>query len=361
MIRLKAIASIAGPCAVLAAMWVSLSLVAHAQPSAEPAAAVPPEPSLVLLLDPRGRAPQAGLLLALRIQLGAAARVQAREVPAGLDRAASAEAARAGLAAEGARAAVWPEAPAPDSGAGFTVCTLRLGPDGQPAPLEVREVHVPEGPDLDRTIALKVSEILDQNAAPPEPAAGVTPAPPPARPEPQLKRWRLGLVGQLGAAAAPLGGTGFGSWGPAIALGAGLANGRVRYEALAEATWLLPVQRTAGTAVVEVQEIVPGLRLCGAAPVGPLWLGAYTAFALSVVHGEAANERAQGKETEVAPSWLLGAAAELPLAPWFGVGVDVGVQVRLRRQRFDVENDEVADSGRVRPIARLALAFRPGS
>lgn len=350
-------------------MWVSQGSAVRAQEATAAQTAVPAERGPVLLLEPPGGQPQSGLLLALRIQLGDGVPVETRELDTRLvDRAARTQAAEAVLAAEPARAVVWTEAPTPYSG--FTVCTLRPVPGGGPPRLDVREVSGLQGPDLDRTIALEVSEILDQTSTSSTPSPVPTaPAPPSARPPPasepraegEIAGWRLGFVGQLGAAAAPLGGIGYASWGPALAAGVGFGHERVRYELLAEASWMLPAERTAGTAVVEVQEVMPGLRLSAAAPIGEVWLGAYTAFALSLVAAEARNERTSGAESELVPSWLIGVAGELPLTPWVGLTLDVGAQVRLRRQRFSVDDDEVADSGKVRPLARVAIVFRPGS
>jgi len=346
----------------------------RAQPTA--AAALPAAPDAarsgpVLLLDEEGAAPQAGLLLALRIQLGEDARVEARPAPAGLTRAGRTQAAATLLAAEQARAVVWTEAsqgsPPGEDGA-LTFFVLRPGSQGGADALDAQRVEGPPGPDLDRTIALKVSEIMEQAQTSSTPSEGAAPAPgsavSAARPPEVVApapAWRFRLLAQLAAMAAPVGATGFGPWGPALGAGVSLRLDALRFGALAEVTWLPAVTREDAGARVQVQELTPALRLSAQTWLGSLWLGPYTAVAWSVVRAEASSADGMVDDaSELSPSWLAGAGIELPLSAGFGLALDLGVQVRLRRQRFSVEGRELADSGRARPVGRLALSFRPG-
>jgi hypothetical protein len=340
-------------------------------PTAVPATATAPGgESPVLLLDEPGRAPQDGLLLALRIQLGPGTPVELRGVAEGQARSGRTEAAAALLRAERARAVVWTEVSQgaePGAATGLTFLVLRPGSAAGPPALDAHRVDGPTGPDLDRTIALKVSEILAQTPASSSlgegSAAGPTdrnalPGGPPSQPAPS---WQLGLLAQVAGLAAPVGGTGFGRWGLALGAGASLRREAIHFGALAELTWLPPVARQDGGARIEVRELVPGLRLSAQTGLGPLWVGLHTGLAVSLLSAEASSADGRTAEaSELSPSWLAGAGVELPLTAALGLAVDLGVQVRLRRQHFAVEKRDLADSGVVRPVARIAIAFRPG-
>jgi hypothetical protein len=326
----------------------------------------------VLLLDEVGQPAHDGLLLALRIQLGDGTVVESRPLPAGLQRSGRTRAAAQLRSAERARAVVWTEqsqGTPPGEQDGLTFLVLRAGATNGPDFLDAHRVQGPRGPDLDRTIALKVSEILEQNqttstspedpSALPGTAAGTSPGADPA--VALAPGWRLGLLAQLGALGAPVGGIGFGRWGPVLGAGATLRRDQLRFGALAELTWLPPASREDALARLEVQELAPALRLSAQTALGSVWLGAYTAFAWSVVLAEATNAAGvQDDATELSMSWQAGAGVELRLAPSWGVGFELGLQARLRRQRFAVEERELADSGLLRPAGRLALSFRPG-
>jgi hypothetical protein len=358
-------------------MWLmdASGSAVRAQPTAAtavPAGANEASRGRVLLLDEAGQPPQDGLLLALRIQLGDGAVVETRVVPEGLARSGRTQAAAELRASEGAHAVVWTErsqgAP-PGEAAGLTFLVLRAGSGNGPDALDAHRVAGSPGPDLDRTIALKVSEILEQSQATSTPTEGSLADPAGVGPRPgdalagvvAAPAWRLGLLAQLGALAAPVGGTGFGRWGPVLGAGASLRRDRLRFAALAELTWLPTASRADASARLEVQELAPALRLSAQTALGPVWLGAYAAVACSVLQAEATNAAGVvDDETELSASWLAGLGLELPLVPALGLGLELGAQGRLRRQRFTVEQRELADSGSLRPTARLVLSFRPG-
>ena len=324
----------------------------------------------MLLLEEPGQARE-GMLLALRIQLGRAAVVERRELPAGLDAAGRSAAARATLAAQGARAVVWTEPAAAHAGENeaLTVFTLRHGPAGAPSEPEAHLVEGPDGPDRDRTIALKVSEIVEQRPATSTPSRAAVPPPPGTapplaltdRPAPEpAASWRVGLFAQASVMGAPVGGVGFSRWGLALGAGASLERGALRLGALAELGWLpQATSEDAQARRLQVQELAPGVRFIAHARLGLLWVGAYAGLSYSLLEAEGSARGMTEEETEVSLSGLGGASLELPLASALALGLDAGVQVRVRRQYFDVEDRELADSGRLRPVARLVVAWRP--
>jgi hypothetical protein len=347
----------------LVAALLAAALGAHAQ--SPPQTPLPPagEGPLLVLTHP-GEPVPSGLLLALRVQLGATLRIETRTVPDGLDVAAINQAATSMLATEHGRAVVWT---GPSEG-GREVYVCRLSLDGA-AQLTAALVPGVPGPDLDRTLALKISEMLEgatpkpvsaQDTTPPAPA----PAPaPPSRPTAEAARpsWRLGFLGQVAGVVSPRADSSFGQFGPALAAGASVSRPALRGAALLEIAWLPAIgTRTVGDVDVAVQELTPALRVNAQLSLGKVWLGAEAGFAVSLLHPSATTARGDyADRTVAAPSWLAGLGIELPLIAELALALDGGVQVQLRRQRFSVFGVEVADSGRLRPLGRIAISFRP--
>jgi hypothetical protein len=352
-----------------AALWVG-AVGAQAQ-AGEPAVTENPTngpKGALLVLIEAGEPEPAGLLLALRVQLGPTETVETRTVPADLDDAALRQAATSMLSAEQARAALWIE----PTQSGERVYVVR-GPADRAA-LAKAKLRGKPGPDMDRTLALKIAELLSAEPTappppPPAPPAATAPAPapkpspPPAAEAPRPPPWQLHAVAELAGVISPRSDSGFGQLGPALAGGVSLDGPRQRYAALLDLTWLPPVQtRAEGGVELDVQELSPALRASGQLALGPVWLGAQTGIALALANAEATTTRGDyGERTELAPSWLAGVGIEVPMLTAFSLALDAGVQVQLRRQRFSVFRVELADSRRVRPLGRIAIVFRPSA
>lgn len=348
----------------LAAALLAAALGAHAQPPPQPL--LPPTGvSPLLVLTHPGEPPPSGLLLALRVQLGATLRIETRTVPEGLDVAAITQSAASMLATEHGRAVLWTE---PSEG-GRQVYVCRPSSDGG-AQLTTAQVPGVPGPDLDRTLALKISEMLE--GTPTKPVAAQNVAPPAQAPHPTADKarptadaarpsWRLGFVGQVGGVVSPRADSSFGKFGPALAAGASSSGPVLRGAALLELVWLPAIgTSTVGDVQIAVQELTPALRVNAQLLLGKVWLGAEAGFAVSLLRPSATTARGDyADRTVAAPSWFAGLGIELPLVPELALAVDGGVQVQLRRQRFSVFGVEVADSRRLRPLGRIAISYRP--
>jgi hypothetical protein len=319
----------------------------------------------VLVLIEAGAPPPSGLLLALKVQLGPGASVETRTVPAGLDPPALQQAAFAMLRAEQTRAALWIERTEP----GARVQMVQGSADGpQLTSAEVRGIR---GPDMDRTLALKISELLSaEPSAPspappaPSPAPAAAPTPPPAPPPPTAEAprlaWQLHGVAELAGVVSPRSDSGFGQVGPALAGGVSLDGQSQRFAALLDVTWLPSVRtRAQGGVELDVQELAPALRARAQLALGSVWLGANAGFVLALLNAEATTTRGDyGKVPEIAPAWLASVGVEVPMLTAFSLALDAGLQVQLRRQRFTVFGVELADSRRVRPRGRVDRGVR---
>jgi hypothetical protein len=356
------------PITLVAAALLVGTVGAHAQENDSKPPETPEDnpKTTVLVLSEAGAPEPAGLLLALRVQLGPTVSVETRAVPAGLDDAALQQAATSLQTAEQARAALWIE----QSAAGQRVYVVRGSAGG--AQLTSAAVHGKRGPNMDRTLALKISELVSAEPSapsppPPAPAPAPAPAPrPPSLPRPPTAeaarpRWELHAIAELAGVVSPRSDSGFGQLGPALAGGVSLDGPEQRYAALLDVTWLPSVQtRAAGGVELDVQELAPALRASAQLAVGSVWLGAQGGIALALLNAEASTTRGDyGKVPEVAPAWLASIGIEVPMLTAFSLALDAGVQVQVRRQRFTVFGVELADSQRVRPLGRIAICFRP--
>jgi hypothetical protein len=95
-----------------------------------------------------------------------------------------------------------------------------------------------------------------------------------------------------------------------------------------------------------------GARL-GPAVVGG-GLGAKLAF--TDVEGTTRTGR-QGTATELLPSAVASIDGELPLSASLGARLAFGTELRFKRQHFLIEGDDVGNTGRVAPFARLSIVW----
>ncbi|MFI5308357.1 MAG: hypothetical protein ACHQ53_13440 [Polyangiales bacterium] len=321
---------------------------------AGPASAEQPasaQQKVLLLLDPTAVRP--GLLAALRIQLSGVAEVE----PLTMERGGSVPA-RIALATElslreHALLAVWTVGPALDEDASDVVLYL-VGQRERRALVEVVRVPGGEGPDLDRTLALKVRVALDElersGAASP---GGVMLAPPsPEGP----KSW--GALFGAGAIVGPQTGAAVGQWGAHLRAGPSLLVTPFRLSLELALAWFPALRIESAGDSVRVSELAPGLALHAQVRQAALWLGLRSGVALVWVQASGRSRSGtQGQGSEQLAVLENGVDVELPIARGLGVELELLAQTWLDRQRFAVNGREIADLGRLRPLARLTLTW----
>jgi hypothetical protein len=172
---------------------------------------------------------------------------------------------------------------------------------------------------------------------------------------------RVGATLSAGAAFAPLGDTALGQWGVGVSAGPTfeLTDFRLSAELALDVFPALRIER--GGARVRYRELQPALLAHAQVREGDLWLGAHTGFALSFADARGERPRVTPGSSDRLPAWTVGVDATLALGAGLGVSLGVDLQVRMRRQRYAIDGDEVADLGRLRPLARLALTWTTGA
>lgn len=321
------------------------------------------EPS-VLVLRPAGSPAQPGLIQALRIQLADAGPVLeggelvARSLPERI-----AEAGQRGRQAQ-ARVAIWVEPAAtagPLDAAGAPWLLYLVGRrDGR---VLVDVVQVPEGtgPDVERSLALKVREAHDtMREAEPDGALLVAEASAVAADQ-APRPWGFRLA--LGPAVAALDGSSAGQWGLSMALGAALhlggrarEPGRVSLHAAAQLRWFAAAPVKAASGSVELDELDPGLWLAGLHHAGRFAIGVSSGLLARRVHVEAvasSGERASARQLV----WSIPIALELQvgLAERFALRLAPGFEINLNPETFAIEAVPVVELGRIRPGLELSL------
>jgi hypothetical protein len=314
----------------------------------------------VLFAEDSAGPPRTELLLALRIQLTGVAEIEGRSLALPSSTSARIDAASALASAENALAVVWTEGPVQTADGSQEAILYVVGQSHGRALLEVVRVPGNSGPDMDRTLALKVREIIDTlrraQSSTPRADALVPNLSPAGANEPAARFTAAAALGVLGAAQS---GTPLGQWGATLAAGPRLYGRALRLSGMLGLVLLPRSEVRKADARVGLVEITPSLYAHGQAKVGWLWLGARAGFALAFVTADGSNARgARGVASEELPSMLLGLDAELPLGSDLGLCLGVQLETRLRRQRFAVDERQIADLGRLRPSALLALTWR---
>jgi hypothetical protein len=320
------------------------------------AARVQAEDRVVLLQDPA--APSgSGLAYALRIQLTGAADVDVRDLPQDAGVSLRVQAASQLAQAEDVLVAVWAE-PAVELENGSREAVLYVvGHKQGRALVEIVRIPGGEGPDVDRSLALKVRELVDEVRANRAKAAenDLMLEPAAASSAPSEPGWGARVL--VAGALAPLSGSALGQWGARIAAGPAWREDALRVSALAELTIFpeLEVDATAGKA--NLFELAPGVLAHAQWRQGAVWVGLRAGLALSLLAAEGQSPSGRGDAREIAPSWLAGVDVELPISDGLGVAAAVDLQTRIRRQRFSIDEDEVVDLGRLRPLVSIALTW----
>lgn len=338
------------------------------------------QPSLLVLEDPAE--PQPRLLAALRIQLGAGVRVDVRATSrSGALPAQLAEASR--LAREEARAAVmWVDA-AGEQAASRQALLYVVGQRDGRALVEVVSVPAGRGPDLERVLALKVSELLEEMRS--EPAHALAPpvprrtqvaaAPPPMAAEDSGPP--MAAEGSPPPMAAAVAGS---TWDAALAVGPRLSSvfgasltrfgvgalaatewtfGSVRAGIGLGLDWYPTARRERVGATLDVNEVAPLARAELTLRQPLVDVSVHTGVALDSLSVSGRTELATtGHSAAVSLAWLAGVGVERALASRLALAAFMELAVQARRQYFAVNGEDALDLGRVRLIAGIELRVR---
>jgi hypothetical protein len=325
-------------------------------------------PERVVLLEEPGQPSRTELIQALRIQLSGVAALDVRQMPAESSGLSERIHAASQLAeAPDALVVVWAE-PTMELEDGSREAVLYVvGRTQGRALVEVVRVQGGDSPDVDRSVALKVRDLVyevqrNRAAAPQNPELGLeepaapsatTPTPAPA-PPPAAAPWGLTAAG--GVAIGTL--SGLGQWGLALAGGATFDRDPLRLSGRLELRWFPELTAEgSGASEARLSEVAPGLLLRAQWRTSALRLGLRAGIALSFLDADAASARGVGDDAPTVTSLLAGPELELPIAAGFGLSAALELQVRLRRQRYTVLGEELIDLGRVRPLLLLALTW----
>lgn len=235
------------------------------------------------------------------------------------------------------------------------------------------------GPSLERAMALKVREVLDEfvrieRAPPTTPvsAAPATPTPPtpttaaaPTASAPPVtsspgRRGRLALLLELTAAGSSPGGNA----GPQLQLGGslGLAHDALggRAEAWLGARWASALSHRSELGAVRATEWAPRLGLRLGWPWRSIRVGARVDLSLRVLHATGTRtDGERGSRSAVSPALALGPELALPLSRHWQLRWAPGIELALRAQRFAIDEQAVLDLGRVRAFAELSAIYMP--
>jgi hypothetical protein len=311
----------------------------------------------VVLLDDPAR-PSPGLISALHIQLTGVARLDVRQDIVNTGISARIQAASGLARSDDVLVVTWTEPAVELAGGGREAVLYVVGRKQGRALLEVVRVPGGEGPDVERSLALKLREVIDEvrhNRARAttvdvtlEPVQSGTPASP-------AGRW--GEAAAVAAALTPLDGRDSGQWGGRMSGGAALRAGPFRLSGLLQMGVFPLVEIEREAAVVRFYELAPGLLVRAQFDHRPWWFGLRGGPQLSVVDAEARAEGSEGEASEVLASFLVGAEVELTIGGGVGIAAAIDLEGRFTRQFFTVAGERVMDLGRVRPIASIALTW----
>jgi hypothetical protein len=309
----------------------------------------------VVLLEEPGR-PEPGLTSALRIQLTGVAELDVRQAPETPGVSARVQAASELAQEDDVLVVTWAE-PAVTLGDGSREAVLYVvGHKQGRALLEVVRVPGGDGPEVERSLALKLREVVDEvrhNRQQAEAASGdLMLEPAPSR---SARGW--GATVAVSGAVGPLPGSELGQWGVRMSAGPALRDGSLRLLAMLQLAVFPQLEIARDARRVQLYELGPGLLLRAQLRQRLVWLGLRIGPELSWVQAEGQSARGRGETTEIVPSLIAGLDVELPLADGVSVGAAVDLEARFKRQRFTIDGARVADLGRLRPVASIGLIW----
>jgi hypothetical protein len=326
-------------------------------------------PSLVkvLLIQPENAPVRPGLEPSLRIQLRGTAELEVETVawPAELP-ARVADATRRAQA-RGVEWVVWADPPLvdpEDPSANEVSVVYLVGKRQDRALIEVVRVPGGEGPDVDRSLALKVHELIgvrDGAAYALGNAPLPQPEPPPVEtPAPVSERGRtVALFFEVGPQLASEGNAGA-VLDLVLAAGPGLRGERFALDVPIEVQVGLGRSVEDARGEVSWNETSVGLALRGALRLsGALRAGAFAGVVIGFANAEGVSPAGvRGEATETLPALNFGLEGELVLLGPLSARAAFGLTQRIKRQRFAIDGQDVADLGRLLPSARVSLLYR---
>ncbi len=291
----------------------------------------------VVVLGGAHTSPPAGLVEALRIQLGKSADVVDIAVPDETENTGStSDRAAAALRALGASAVLW------------------LDDANEPAHVWVVTTSAPDArielggldsanPERDRVLALKVEELLERE--PSVPRSSEQRARTRAFIEPGLRAWGGGSPTQL-------------VLGPALAIGPRWEWPSALFEVHGSFVFDPTLQARAAAGRVEVSTTFIGVGSRVLWRAAPFAIGPYLEAGVDVLRarGTTADQRLGSAELLV-PSALFGCDLRLDLAPRIELRASAGPQILYVRERLALEAQPVLDFGRVHGTASLSGLF----
>jgi hypothetical protein len=323
------------------------------------AGSVQAQPRVAVLTGPDG-AERPGFVDQLRIQLGGEASVVRGGAVVGSTQSERVQAASAEMSRVDASLGVWLQGPVARSDGDREFVMLVVGRKQDRAVLEVVRLRTgDDDPALDRSLALKLQSILRE--LPAEGGvigSGVAPAasePPAEAPTPQ----RVHVLIELGALlAGPNGSTGV---RPGLhgALGARLDMDAWSVDLAGGVLWLASIDERSAGARVQQSELAPFATLRAGAHVDTVRLGGLLSVQLRIVQAEGSTALGtQGRETVLLTALAAGPELVWSLTQTLSLRAAVPLQLSLRRERFAVNGEVIAETSRFRPSATLALQAR---
>lgn len=336
--------------------------------AAAPARAQQPSAQVLLLDD--GAHPRPGLLASLRIQLADAAQVDARlqsaeqvaaSVPARIHTAETI------AAQEHVLLVVWSDSPVVAKDGSQEAVLYAVGQREGRALLEVVRVPGGEGPDMDRTLAIKVHEVVSelvasQKAALSSGMLAIETGDPNAHADSATQTDARALAPfadlRAGALVGTQAGTTLGQWGTQLAAGAGLGGAAFRASATLGIVIFPSLQVTRAAGQVRFSELSPELLITLGRRLDWLWLELQSGVLYSSISATGSTPTGVSASTHAQhASWLLGVQADAPIHAGFSLALGFDLQTRVVRQRFLVNGRELVDLGALRPLAHIALRF----
>lgn len=311
---------------------------------------------VVLLED--ARRPNSGLIAALQIQLTGVAELDVRQEPDNPGVSGRVQVASRLAQADDVLLVTWAE-PAVELGDGSREAVLYVvGHKQGRALLEVVRVPGGEGPEVERSLALKLREVVEEIRSNRAQAAAadvmLEAAPEPEEPEPAAG-WDIAVA--VAGAVGPLSGSDLGQWGARMSAGPAWRSGALRLAGMLQVTVFPQVELARGASRVRFYEIGPGLLLRAQLRQGLFWFGVRAGPQLSWVKAEGESATRAGEANELTTSLLVGAEVELPIDDGVGIAAGVDLEAHFKRQHFTVEGERVVDLGRLRPVASIALTW----
>jgi hypothetical protein len=312
------------------------------------------------------------LVAALRIQLLGSWRLQVRDAPAAVSVAARVRQASELAQSAAAFAVVWADASDPTPEGGREATAYVVGRREGRAVVQLVQVPGGRGPDLERSLALKIGEVLAELAqAPTEAASGgmlqpvaaqppTQPVPPQAHEAAALSRpSELGLLLRAGARVALSTAEGVARSGVGADAGPSLHWSQLLAAVTAGLVWYPRASYEHDANAVSLSELGARLLVSGQWRQGALGMGVHGGLSWSQL--QARGRSAEGREGNAdASSWstAIGVEVEYALAANISLAASGDVRLMATRQRFEVNERGIVDLGRVQLGFGLDLIFR---